>query len=85
VTPLEVLMHLRAAWQQDPQRALSLTVCPACRDALLDDLDRAFVPTLAHHSPRLEDSQVMGFTFSEGTPAQCALHSLMHEEVARAD
>ena len=80
MTAMEALMHVRAAWQQEPQRALTLTVCPACRDALLHDMDRAFVPTLDTHSRRLEGSQVMGFTFDQGTPAACALHALLRED-----
>ena len=78
MTPLEGLLHLRHAWLQEPQRDLMLTVCHACRDALLHDLDRAFVSIEDQHSRCLEDSQVMGFAFVQGTPEQCALHPFLH-------
>ena len=80
--PVEVLMHLRNAWLQEPQRALTLTLCPACRDALCNDLDSMFVPVDGLHSRGLEGSQVMGFTFSGGQAETCALHALLEEEYA---
>lgn len=75
--PIEVLMHVRDAWLQEPQRALTLSLCPACRDALFNDLDS--LCTLKP-SPRLEDSQVMGFALRHGTAAQCALHASLYED-----
>lgn len=75
--PTEVLMHLRDAWLQEPQRALTLMLCPACWDALFNDLANLFT---LKPSPRLEDSQVMGFALRHGTPDQCALHAYMQEE-----
>ena len=79
--PIEVLLHLRNAWLQHPQRDLTLPVCPACRAALLHDLDSLFVPIERQHSRCLTGSQVMGFTFDEGTPETCALHPYLHEDV----
>ena len=70
--PMEVLMHLRHAWIHEPQRALTLTVCPACREALLHDLDSYFVPVKGSMHRILEASQVMGFTFTDGAPADRA-------------
>jgi hypothetical protein len=82
MSPWDVVLHLRTAWLQEPQRALMLTVCPACRDALLADLDRRFVPLIDQPARGLEGSHVMGVTFSEGPLATCALHALLHAEVA---
>jgi hypothetical protein len=85
VRPLAVLHKLSQAYadlrQQHMMRdeAPGLMVCPACRAALLNDLDRMFIPIIAEHARGLEGSQVMGFTFSQGTPEQCALGPFVHE------
>ena len=79
--PIEVLMHLRNAWLQEPQRELVLTVCHVCCDALLHDLDRLFIPVEGQHALRLDGSQVMGFTFTESTEKTCNLHAFWQEDV----
>jgi len=81
--PIESLIHLRDAWLREPHPHRELTatlrVCPACRDALFNDLGSLFT---LKTSPNLEDAQVMGFALRDGTPGQCALHALLQEDVA---
>jgi hypothetical protein len=76
------LVHLSHAWSQDPQRQPNLQVCPACRDALLSDLDSHFTPMPGPHRMTLDASQVLGFTFSDGPRETCALHPFLHGEDA---
>jgi hypothetical protein len=81
------LLRLRETCLQDPlwvgtHQAPHLQICAACRDALLHDLDRQFLPMPAPHRMTLDNAQVLGFTFEDGPPDTCALHPFLHGEDA---
>ena len=57
-----------------------LRVCDGCAHALLTQLGGLFSPTTHDHTRTLAGSQVMGCTFGEGPPDQCALHDLLRED-----
>jgi hypothetical protein len=74
------LFRLSHAWSQDPRREPHLQVCATCREALLTDLDSHFTPIPGPHRMTLDNAQVLGFTFSDGPVATCALHPFLHTE-----
>lgn len=78
--PTDVLMHARDAWLQEPQRALTLTLCPACRTALLDDPESWRMPGKGPLTRIMEHFAIRGFTLRNGAPDQCDLHALLGED-----
>jgi hypothetical protein len=89
MTPLETLVFLRhrlstavplfAALADPPVMPL----CPACTLALLAEMAALFPDIPTAHPLTLRGSLLVGYTFTEGTPAQCGLHEYLQEEGAR--
>ena len=89
MTPVETLIFLRhrlasavpvfAALAAPPVMPL----CSACTAALLAEMAALFPETPEDKPLTLRGSRLVGYTFSEGTPAQCGLHPYVQEDVAR--
>lgn len=62
----------------DPVPDVQLRVCALCAQALIADLRRLFPRSIGLHT--LHGALIMGCTFGDGSPEQCALHPLMQEE-----
>ena len=62
----------------EPAPDVHVLVCALCTQALIADLRRLFPRSIGLHT--LHGSLIMGCTFGDGSPEQCALHSLMQEE-----
>ena len=80
MTPYAAVARVSHALHALTGSGAHLSVCPACRAALLDELAGMFPPVEEPQAVDLAQSCLLGCTFSIGTPEQCALHRLIYED-----
>lgn len=77
MTPLTALAHKR----QGVHTLEHMLLCEGCKAALLREMRLMFSLIPEDDEEVLGSAQIMGYTFTQGTPEQCGLHVALRENV----